>query len=668
MPEKILKLLKDRALKIEDLKTYFEDFKELVKTLNELEEEGFIFLDEKKLYRLIDGRNYFTASITYKNRHFFVKDELFKDPLDLCPLNKDEGLFHRTKRGRLDLLKITKRHNKYIYGLVIPKRRRYFFKSLDRSFENFRLEDIKLDIKEPTYIEAYISDYRKALCRFSKIIAKGDDPKALRAILLAKYHVPFNFPKSVLKEAEDLKPLERKREDYRSLLTVTIDGESAKDFDDAISVFKKRDNYELYVHIADVSAYVLKNSALDKEALRRGNSLYYANTVTPMLPGTLSDDLCSLRPSEDRLSLTVYMLIDKNGEVLDEKIEESLIRSNYRLTYRSVEDHIDQKEVFKDEKLSKMIFEAYELSLIIEKRRLKDGTIEFYDEESEFTYQNGKLIDLKAHKDLKSEKLIANFMIMANNTIAKRMYHLGLPLIYRNHPSPKKEELEDLVFVLHTLGYDFKGKIENIHSSQFGECLDYFKDEDTYALVNNLLLRAMSKALYESESSGHYGLSLEHYCHFTSPIRRYADLINHRMIRKYLFDHNFDDIDADNTLNDMIALRCNENERLSMDLERAMNKLEIATYMKDHLDEEYSGIITGVKAFGFFVKLDNTAEGLVSLNTHDDYYEYDEKLAILKSARHTFRLGDRVNVIVDKVDPQRPSIDFILKKEKQYAD
>ena len=662
MQEKILALLKDRAYTIEELMPHFSDLKGLVLSLNEMIEAGLIFLeDDTALYRYIDGHHYFIALITYKNHALFARDQLFKDSCHLAPLNKDEGIFHLTKRGRLDLIKIYKRATVKLYGLLLPRRQHYFFQSQDRSFSAFRLENEKLGIKEPCYIEAYISDYRKKLCRFSKVIAKADDPKAKEMILLAKYQVPVRFPAKVLKESEHISPIKRTRVDFSDLLTVTIDGDRAKDFDDAISVEKKGNDYLLYVHIADVSSYVLKDSLLDKEALKRGNSLYYADEVTPMLPFVLSNELCSLKPNERRLTLSVKMLIDPKGEVIESEIMESVIISNYRLTYRKVEDHIDQKERFKDDALAKMIDLAYELSLILEKRRVHDGAIEFYDEESEFTYLDGRVYDLRAHKDLKSEKLIANFMIYANKTVAERMHYMGLPLIYRNHPYPKKEELEKFILILKGLGYEFKGKTSDLHSSQLALCLEHFKDQETFSLVNNLLLRAMAKALYQSEALGHYGLALEYYCHFTSPIRRYSDLVNHRLIRKYLFDQNFDDIAKDEGANDLIACRLNENEKKALDLERAMNKLKIAEYMAKHLGESYHGLISGVKPFGFFDKLDNTAEGLVSIKTLHDFYEFDEKLAILKGPRDSFRLGDEVVVKVVSVDMEKAAIDLVLK-------
>ena len=449
---------------------------------------------------------------------------------------------------------------------------------------------------------------------------------------------------------------------------MTIDGDDSKDFDDAISVYRQGEDYLLKVHIADVSEYVKENSALDKNARDRATSIYYADRVIPMLPLELSNGLCSLNPGVNRLTITAEMVYDRFGNQLDFKVYESVIKSKYRMTYNNVNKIFDGDETLRKEysELLDMLDAGYELSSILRKRREDNGSIDFKDDEAKLIIKNDKVYDIVLRERGIAEKMIEDFMIGANVAVASYMKYLDYPMIYRNHDYPKTDRLLSFVEVVEQMGYKFKGNKYAIRSKQLRECLEYFEGSDLELVVSNLMLRSMAKAVYDNVPEGHYGLGLEDYCHFTSPIRRYPDLVVHRMLKKYVFSYdNLDDKDKDIKKNGEIANLASDRERRAVNIERDIMDLKKCEYMADKIGRIYDGVISSVLSFGFFVKLDNTVEGLVHISELDGYYTFDEKMMVLRSDDHEYKVGMRVRVKVSDVDLRRCSIDFRLYNKRR---
>ena len=387
-----------------------------------------------------------------------------------------------------------------------------------------------------------------------------------------------------------------------------------------------------------------------------------------MLPFALSNELCSLKPNEKRLAMSVKMVIDQDGELKDTEIFESIIESKYRMTYTNVNKILDgdHETCAKYSELIPMLHEAYALSRIIRKKREDGGAIDFDEDESQLVIKDQKVIDIKPRVRGESEKMIEDFMISANVAVATYMKYLDYPMIYRNHDYPKEERLLQFVEVLEGMGYVFKGNKYQIKGKQLRDCLDYYRDSDMEMIVSNLMLRSMAKAVYDNVSIGHYGLGLENYCHFTSPIRRYPDLMVHRMVKKYLLNHNhYDEMDKDMKINQNIAKSMSEKERRAICIERDVLDLKKCEYMKNKVGQVYDGIICSVVSFGFFVKLENTVEGLVHISNLDGFYEYDEKIGVLKSDDNVYQVGQRLRVKCIDVDLRRVTIDFAIFKKKR---
>ncbi|CDM68163.1 Ribonuclease R [Clostridium bornimense] len=501
---------------------------------------------------------------------------------------------------------------------------------------------------------------------------KGDKGIDILTII-KKFKLPEKFPKEVedfvnkYDDIIDSKEADR-RVDLRDIKMVTIDGEDAKDLDDAVSVSKlENGNYYLGVHIADVSHYVKERSPLDEEALARATSVYLIDRVIPMLPKKLSNGLCSLNPKVDRLALSCFMEIDKNGKVLNHKIEETVIRTNERMTYTDVTKILRDK----DEELIERYKELYEdfllmgeLFEILNKKRLSRGAIDFDFEECKIILDDkGKPIDIKPYERAIANRIIEEFMLVCNETVAEHMYWANTPFVYRIHEDPDTEKLEHFNEFIYNLGYTMK-KTQDVHPKNLQEIVNKVRGKKEETVVNTLLLRSMKQARYSPECIGHFGLAAKYYCHFTSPIRRYPDLIIHRIIKKHLRGK----LDEKTTRRfigavDYASIQSSERERVAQEAEREVDDLKKAEYMSERIGEVYSGIISSVTNFGMFVELPNTVEGLVHISElEDDFYHYDDRhMALIgERTKNIYKLGDEVEIIVDRVDIDAHEIYFKL--------
>lgn len=480
--------------------------------------------------------------------------------------------------------------------------------------------------------------------------------------------IPDVFSKKVLDQAakvpQEVEEKEKhQRVDYRDLFTVTIDGEDAKDFDDAISIDKKEDGYVLYVHIADVAHYVDKGTALDKEAYRRGNSVYLLDRVIPMLPFELSNGICSLNPDVERLALTVKMLINTKGKVIDYKFQETLIRSNHRLVYTNVSDYLEGKYSYEDKELESKLDIMKELFEILAAKRSKRGSIDFdFTEVKILMNKEGSIKDIVPAERRIGNRLIEEFMLVTNETVAAHYGFLEQTFMYRVHGDPDEEKVEAFRKFITNFGYRIKGK--DIHSKDFQALLQEAKGKPEEILIQNLLLRSMQKAEYSEEPDKHFGLSTMFYSHFTSPIRRYPDLFIHRIVKNTI--HHRPDTKNEKAFLEYTAEtadHCSITERRADEAEREVNDMKMAEFMEDHIGETFEGIISSVTGFGIFVQLPNTIEGMVQYaDLKDDYYHFDSAKyqAVGERSHKVYRIGQPVKVKVTDASKERREIDFIF--------
>ena len=504
-----------------------------------------------------------------------------------------------------------------------------------------------------------------------EILGHINDPGVDVLSILRAYGVEIDFPERVMKQAEKV-PTElvetdyNGREDLRDWDMVTIDGPDAKDLDDAVSLFMEDDNYILGVHIADVTHYVKEGSALDKEALKRGTSIYPTDRVIPMLPQRLCNGICSLNEGVDRLALSCIMKIDPSGKIIDHDIRMSVIKTNHRMNYSDVNEIIkgnaELTERFSD--VSDMLGKMYELSVILRKLRFKRGSIDFDIPETKIVLDDkGRPLEIKPYERNEATKLIEDFMLAANETIAEHFYWQEAPFVYRTHDNPDPEKLRRLTNFIRNYGYNIKIKDEEVHPKEIQKLLEKITDTDEEALITRLTLRSMQRAKYSTSCDGHFGLADKYYCHFTSPIRRYPDLQIHRIIKDSLRGNlkeskiaHYNKILAD------VAIQSSARERASEEIEREVEKLKKAEYMAERIGETYSGVISSVTNWGIYVELPNTVEGLVHISKiAGDYYSYDEVNMELRgqATGKTFKLGQKVDVIVNSVDLAARTIDFI---------
>lgn len=492
--------------------------------------------------------------------------------------------------------------------------------------------------------------------------------------IVKSFGIPSEFPEKVMKQAQRVPDhvLDADRDgrlDLRHLQTVTIDGEDAKDLDDAISLTKEGDIYHLGVHIADVSNYVQYNSALDREALKRGTSVYLADRVVPMLPERLSNGICSLNQGEDRLALSCLMDINEKGKVVSHQIAETVINVNERMCYTDVKNILedtDEEAKKRYEALIPMFFMMKELSGILRNSRHHRGSIDFDFPESKIILNAaGKAIDVKPYEANVATKIIEDFMLMANETVAQEYCTEEIPFVYRTHDNPDPEKVESLLTLLHNQGVKIQKAKEEITPKEIQQIIESIEGLPNEAMISRLVLRSMKQAKYTTECSGHFGLAAKYYCHFTSPIRRYPDLQIHRIIKDNLRGRLMREGRTEHyaEILDEVARQSSVCERRADEAERESDKLKKAEYMSYHLGEEFEGIISGVTGWGLYVELPNTVEGLVHVNTlRDDYYVFNQESYELcgEMTKKVYKLGDKVRVRVADADKMLKTVDFEL--------
>ena len=492
--------------------------------------------------------------------------------------------------------------------------------------------------------------------------------------IVKSFGIPSEFPEKVMKQAQRVPDhvLDADRDgrlDLRHLQTVTIDGEDAKDLDDAISLTKEGAIYHLGVHIADVSNYVQYNSALDREALKRGTSVYLADRVVPMLPERLSNGICSLNQGEDRLALSCLMDINEKGKVVSHQIAETVINVNERMCYTDVKNILedtDEEAKKRYDALIPMFFMMKELSGILRNSRHHRGSIDFDFPESKIILNAaGKAIDVKPYEANVATKIIEDFMLMANETVAQEYCTEEIPFVYRTHDNPDPERVESLLTLLHNQGVKIQKAKEEITPKEIQQIIESIEGLPNEAMISRLVLRSMKQAKYTTECSGHFGLAAKYYCHFTSPIRRYPDLQIHRIIKDNLRGRLMREGRTEHyaEILDEVARQSSVCERRADEAERESDKLKKAEYMSYHLGEEFEGIISGVTGWGLYVELPNTVEGLVHVNTlRDDYYVFDQESYELcgEMTKKVYKLGDKVRVRVADADKMLKTVDFEL--------
>jgi ribonuclease R len=586
----------------------------------------------------------------------------------------------RSREG--EIIRILKRRSPLIvgryesgrqYGFVIPDDQRIFHDIFIPKKKTKKTTKLKNGMKVQVKITRWPEKRRNPEGEVVEILGFPGDREVDTLAIIKKYELPERFPPEVLRE---IKALNRNigredlqgREDLRDLPLVTIDGADAKDLDDAVSLRRSDKGWELVVHIADVGHYVQEGSALDREAFNRGTSIYLVDRVIPMLPPELSNDICSLNKGSDRLARSVIMELDEDGNVNNYRFAAGVIRVRERLTYDELYAILEEKDDHLRERyreLVPMLEEMAALAGVLRKKRLKRGAIDFNLPEVQVVLaDDGKPLDIKKRPRTVAEQIIEEFMLVCNETVAEHFYHLQLPFIYRVHERPAEEKIVQFREFIHNLGYSLKGKPERIHPRVLQELLGEVENRPEERVVNTMLLRAMKQARYSPQRSLHFGLAAEYYTHFTAPIRRYPDLVIHRLIQEYL--QGMPKQKRLKRINKFVAEaaeRASLRERVAMEAERESTDMKMIEFMSDKIGEEFPAVISGVTAFGLFAELDNLVEGLIHVSSMDDdyYHFHEDKMALIgERSGRTYRIGMPVRVILKRADKENRQIDFIL--------
>lgn len=529
-------------------------------------------------------------------------------------------------------------------------------------------------------ITSYAERGKKPEGKIKEVLGFLEIPGTDILCIAKEYQLPLGFTEKQLNQADRVaKPVSEAdmygRMDLRDTVMVTIDGEDAKDLDDAVSMEKVGDLYRLGVHIADVANYVQESSALDKEALKRGTSVYLVDRVIPMLPKALSNGICSLNEGEDRLALSCIMDVDDKGNVVNHTIAETVIHVNKRMTYTSVQKILDgdtaECEVYKE--LVPMLKMMAQVANILREKRTRRGSIDFDFPETKIKLNAlGKAVEILPYERTAATKLIEDFMLLANETVAEHFFWQELPFVYRTHEKPDPEKMTKLGIFIRNFGYYFKAGNGEVHPKELQKLLDKISGTKEEALLSRLTLRSMQRAAYTTECSGHFGLAAKYYCHFTSPIRRYPDLQIHRIIKDSIRGRlNDRKISHYGKILPEVALQSSKLERRAEEAERETVKMKKAEYMKEHLGEIFEGVISGVTNYGIYIELDNTVEGMVHVNSmRNDYYYFDEIHYELvgQDSGVKYKLGEHVLIQVKRVDMASKTIDFRLVDREDIDD
>lgn len=656
------------------------------KVLNELELEGLIFKSVNKGYYLLSANfNLVKAEIIKVLKHFAIArvvDEnmnLSEYKINTNDLKgayyKDIVLLTLIDDRQARVFKVVSRGSELIVGEYISNKTEYVVpddNNLPDRVYIYKGRNLKAVSGHKVVIK--VVEYKKELAgEIIKIIGHKNDPRVDVMSIAYKHKAPVEFPDNVLAEAlAKNNPVTeqqiKNRLDLRKKLVVTIDGADAKDLDDAISLeVLKNGNYLVGVHIADVSYYVEKYSNIDKEAVKRGTSIYMADYVIPMLPHALSNGICSLNPNTDRLTLSCIAELSKDGEVVNYEIKESVIHSSFRLTYDQVND-LFEKNISINPVVDSFLNQVLKVSNILYKNKVLRGMIELDVKEAKIiTDQNGKAIDIKVRSQRQAEKLIENLMILANEITATHVYWQKLPYIYRIHDQPELKNLDRLARMIEPMGYRLHNYKKGIHPKTFQELLTRVRGKPQADVVSTLVLRSFAKARYDVDNIGHFGLGSECYSHFTSPIRRYPDLTSHRLLKLYSTTKK---VDYDDLLTEtsQIAFSSSLYERRAIDIERDVEAMKKAEYMEDKVGQVFEGIVSGLISTGFFVELSNTVEGMVRFESMDDYYEFDSYTMTARSrgSKQIIKLGDKIKVKVVSASKVLAQIEFdFVKRVKE---
>ncbi len=667
----------------------------LHKVLDALVLEGRIQLSSKGKYTKADGSALIGTFISNYRGFGFVEIEGREEDL-FVPEDMVNGAFHqdkvlvellpckRGKRQEAVVRKIIERGMRQIvgtyeksnnFGFVIPDNGKI---GTDIFVPKERSKGAVDGHKVVVELTSYGDEKHKPEGKVVEILGHINDPGVDIMSIVRGFDLPVEFPEKVMNQVERI-PSEVQeadmagRMDLRNVTMVTIDGEDAKDLDDAVSLTKESDGYHLGVHIADVTNYVQENSALDWEALERGTSVYLVDRVIPMLPHKLSNGICSLNAGVDRLALSCLMTIDAKGNVTDYQIAETVICVDRRMSYNGVkkilEDH-EEEERKEYEALVPMLEQMEELAAILRKKRHKRGSIDFDFPESKIILdKEGKPLEIKPYERNTATKIIEEFMLIANETVAQHFFWMELPFVYRTHENPDPEKIMKLSTFLSNFGYHIKTAKEEIHPKEIQKLLDKIEGTPEEMLISRLTLRSMKQAKYTVDCTGHFGLACQYYCHFTSPIRRYPDLQIHRIIKEQLrgrlkekrIEH------YENKLPD-VANHSSKMERRADEAERETDKLKKAEFMEQHLGEIFEGVISGVTSWGIYVELPNTVEGKIHVSKlPGDYYYYDENAyeMVGQDTGKKYRLGEQITIRVDGVERLTRTIDFSIPLEEE---
>ncbi|PAD22854.1 ribonuclease R [Terribacillus saccharophilus] len=699
--QKILAYFKENAAKpltVEEIEEHLtldeaSEFNVLVKGLNELEAEGQLVRTRSNRFGLPEKLNLVRGKIQMhaKGFAFLIPEEegvadVYIHYSDLqSAMNNDivlvriENQAEGGQRREGQVVRILERAIAEVVGTYEDNGRFGFLIADDKRIPN--------DIFIPRGAAGGATDGHKVIARITKypegrmsaegevirILGHKNDPGIDILSIIYKHGISTEFPPEVLEQAantpDTIDPAEiENRRDIRDMMTVTIDGADAKDLDDAVSVSRlENGNYRLVVSIADVSYYVEEGSPIDEEALERATSVYLVDRVIPMIPHRLSNGICSLNPQVDRLTLTCDMQITPQGEVVEHEIYQSVIKTNERMTYGEVnrillEDDQELKDRYSD--LVPMFQQMEDLAAVLRKKRMDRGAIDFdFPEARVAVDEEGKAIDVILRERSVAEKLIEEFMLAANETVAEHFHWMDVPAIHRIHTDPDPDKLQNFFEFITSLGYTVRGSSSDIHPQTLQKIVERVRGTQEEMIINRLMLRSMQQAKYDPQGLGHFGLATKFYTHFTSPIRRYPDLIVHRLIRTYIVNNLLDKKTQDHWKERMpeIARQSSERERAAVDAERETDDLKKAEFMQDKVGEEFDGVISSVTGFGLFVELPNTIEGLVHVSyLTDDFYHFDDKRYAMIGERtgNQFRIGDEITIRVVKVNIEERIIDF----------
>ena len=696
MKEKILEILKEetKGQNINEINNKLhlrgmEEITELEDNLKELVTEGILHMSKNREYMLMSN----TKSLRVgklrinKNGNGFVEcepEDIFVHSNDLNGAINGDFVEVEIKTRLNDpepegyIRNILKRDLKTIVGEMVKDKKTLAFKPDDEKLNiavKLTKESMKGCVEGHKVIISIIKEIgnRTFLGKVEKIIGHKNDPGVDILTIAAKHSIETEFSEDVKRELKNI-PDEvcendlLGRTDLTNEMIFTIDGDDTKDIDDAISVKRDGKNYVLGVHIADVSSYVKVGTALYDSAFSRGTSSYLADTVIPMIPHQLSNGICSLNPEVIRLTISCVMTIDGNGKVISYDIFPSYIKSRKQMTYKNVNKILDENIIPEGYgEFADTLKLMHELSKILRQEKINRGYIDFgIDEAKVIQDENGKAIDIVKRVQGTGEKLIEDFMIAANETVATHISNMDLPFIYRVHDLPNAEKIEDFSNLIKQMGYQIHTNLSKITPVTMQKLLNEFRDKDEFVILSDMLLRSMKKAIYSTNNIGHFGLASKNYTHFTSPIRRFPDLTVHRLLRTYLFENRIDmetiNFNAKYLID--VADHSSETEVNSVEAEREVLDMKMAEYMESHIGEEYEGIISGVTNFGLFVELDNLIEGLVHISTLDGFYTYVPEMLSLISAnkKNKYRIGDRVKIVVTNANKNQGIIDFELVK------